>query len=137
MPFALESNVPLPTTRTPASKQPAYPFAKMKVGDSFLITDEKTANKASAAATAFSKANPAFKFTRREVTTKPEAAAGTRKWRIWRIAAPEAEPTSTKPACGAYVHGAVRATPAPTGIGYDPVQAYIDSQPITDADIPF
>lgn len=79
--FTIDHNVPIPPSNPHAgghrkARQPylRYPFAEMKVGDSFLVPAE-IAPRASSAAGNYAKANKPMKFLTRQT---PEGL------RIWR-----------------------------------------------------
>lgn len=75
MNYVIETNVPCPSPRGRGSK-PKYPFAEMKVGDSFLATDS-TAKQVGMAAVCWAKHHKnGFKFSCR---TLPD---GARCWRV-------------------------------------------------------
>lgn len=80
----IESNVPVPPPTRKDAKQ--YPFADMKIGDSFVVL-KKDGGAARARAYKYGADHPGFKFTAREV---PEGC------RIWRIEDNRAVPKKNK-----------------------------------------
>jgi len=68
----IDTHVPLPVVNT----RQKYPFAKMQVGDSFAVADERGARNARAAAGMFARRNEGTAFTCR----KTEGG-----WRLWRV----------------------------------------------------
>lgn len=77
--FIVEKNVPLPTPRAPRN---IYPFAKMEIGDSFLVPilkeDMKTKRSRITAAVTNGQKGTGHKFTSRYL----EAEGGIRVWRF-------------------------------------------------------
>jgi len=69
----IENHVPMPKTH----QRESYPFYDMRVGDSFLITEEGKVKNARSAAWMFSQRHEGVRFSCRK------AAGG---WRMWRIA---------------------------------------------------
>ena len=72
--FKIDKKIPLPSLRKPTTH---YPFAKMKVGDSFFVPVKKPvdASRARCAAIQYGKRNN-IKFATRKVT------GGIRIWRV-------------------------------------------------------
>lgn len=77
--FAIERHVPMPKRTSPLSGRPAtYPFARMKVGDSFFISTHKRKKQvASAAANWARHQENGWKFS---VLTMPD-----KTYRCWRV----------------------------------------------------
>jgi hypothetical protein len=77
-PYVVESGIPISPKRAGVS---SYPFASMKVGDSFAISDERNAlTRVRAIASLYGTNHPPMKFSVR--MTDPHA----RTYRCWRIA---------------------------------------------------
>ena len=74
LPYPIQSGVAMPGIRR--QSRTAYPFDQMQPGDSFPLPDEPSRNRASAAASDYTKKNPGQIFTTRRV------ADGYRLWRI-------------------------------------------------------
>jgi hypothetical protein len=75
MTYAIEKGIPAPDLRLVRKKLAKYPFAKMRVGDSFFSILDST-KRISPSIAAFYKKNPTKRFTCRKVE------GGTRVWRI-------------------------------------------------------
>jgi hypothetical protein len=79
MKYRIEKNVPIPEG-TGRGRPAKYPFAKMQVGDSFLVmgspNEQSTAQKS---AHSFAQINPKFKFVTRTLN---------HGLRIWRVTKP-------------------------------------------------
>lgn len=73
MPIEIEKDVPLPTLRADRNR---YPFAEMAVGDSFLVSGERSPQKASSACVWTAK-----KDGRKYVSRTVEGGV-----RVWRVA---------------------------------------------------
>ena len=76
--FTVETDVPMPAS--PIKREPKYPFAKMRVGDSFVVADAKARGNALCAAMSFActAAGSGTKFASRK---QPDG-----RYRIWRTA---------------------------------------------------
>ena len=75
MTYAIEKGIPAPDLRLVRKKLAKYPFAKMKVGDSFFSSVD-SCRRISPSIAIFYKTNPNKRFTTRTVE------GGTRVWRI-------------------------------------------------------
>jgi hypothetical protein len=71
--LTIDDAVPAPAVK----KRQTYPFYDMRVGDSFLITDESYVRNARSAAWMFGKRHRGVRFSCRRVDGG---------WRLWRIA---------------------------------------------------
>ncbi len=82
MSYTIESNIPVP----PSKRKTKYPFAEMKVGDSFFVPEtESDTKRVGMAAHCFARELFLKKADqpRRKFTTKTQhSPAGTRCWRI-------------------------------------------------------
>lgn len=81
--FAIESNIPVPLTATGASHR--WPFAEMKIGDSFFVPLETAGaigQIVRPAASVWARRHAGFKFTIRKMDGG---------YRIWRIEPNESE----------------------------------------------
>lgn len=72
MSYEISSDVPLPITL----RRTRWPWASMKVGDSFLVQDIGDRGSIASAASYYGKRHPGFKVTIRKVE------GGLRVWRI-------------------------------------------------------
>lgn len=78
--FKIETGVPIPGWN-PEPKKPKYPFAKLKLMQSFFVPTKAAGTPAVAvSACLFAKANKGFKFTCKKAVDKN--VKGTRVWRI-------------------------------------------------------
>ena len=75
MTYAIEKNIPTPELRFPRKKTAKYPFAKMKVGDSFFVPEGKL-NRISTSMAYFHNHNKPKRVTARTIE------GGVRIWRI-------------------------------------------------------
>ena len=76
MSISIESNVPIPANAT-CRQRTHYPWAKMKVGDSFQFPITKR-HSVSSSASYFASKNPGFHW---------RIAAGEEYGRVWRVSA--------------------------------------------------
>ena len=75
MTYVIEKGIPTPELRALAVRRTKYPFAKMKIGDSFFVPNGKV-NTISVSVATFHKNNKPKRFTCRTVE------GGIRVWRI-------------------------------------------------------
>lgn len=73
--YEIEKNVDLPKRRN------RYPFGRMEVGDSFLVTDQKGMNGVSSAASSYAKVEGG-KFRTLMRTMERDGESGVRVWRV-------------------------------------------------------
>lgn len=87
--YEIESNVPVPAV-TRRARGSAYPFADMKVGDSFFVgtkddaDDQRAVNRITAAARIFRKSNPQLAELR--ILARPITEGDKAGVRVWRVA---------------------------------------------------
>ncbi len=86
MKFIIEKNIPTPT---PVMKT-AYPFAQMKIGDSFFIKDPHQKDNVRIAAIAYRK--------RVDATFVVTVRAVDKGWRLWRIKLEDKRSNAGRPA---------------------------------------
>jgi hypothetical protein len=76
MAFKVDDDVPIPAPTWHSRREPKYPFATMKVGQSFFASGDKEVRRVSAAASRYAREHEGVAFTTRKIR------GGIRCWRI-------------------------------------------------------
>lgn len=74
--FPVTRDVPAPELDT-RGRCTRYPFDRMRIGDSFAITDRKTRWKVGRAASGYAQRHPGYRFIVKSVSRG--------RWRCWRV----------------------------------------------------
>ena len=82
--YQIETNVPIPPRRAGVGRAPKYPFATMKVGDSFFVQcDPKSIEQRRVVgAMRHSQRTLNLKFVSRYITAQSPEESGVRVWRV-------------------------------------------------------